>query len=224
VATYRSKNTEQLFLSKQVLDKPVTLWISSRVDSPSVHDGIVWSPVSLAHVTVVDPSCGEHHPSGFGNTAGLPQLCVRETDVKGDEAMDLNLFERFGHAMLARVEGPMKFRVVLQPCMALFLAIRGGVKDARECKPPYFWGLFTDKGEREAMLKDGWKAISRVFILGVVMDIIYQLIERQRLRIVEALVVAVILAIIPYLLFRGPVNRIICWREHKVAKERLAGD
>jgi hypothetical protein len=137
--------------------------------------------------------------------------------------MDLNLFERFGHAMLARVEGPMKFRIVLQPAMALFLAIRGGLKDAHECKPPYFWGLFTDKGERQAMLKDGWRAISRVFFLGVAMDIIYQLIEHQRLRIVEAIVVAVILAIVPYLLIRGPVNRIACRREPKVTKERLAG-
>ena len=138
--------------------------------------------------------------------------------------MDSNLFARFGHAMLARVEGPMKFRVVLQPCMALFLAIRGGLKDARDCKPTYFWGLFTDKGEREAMLKEGWKSISRVFFLAIAMDIIYQLIEHQRLLIVEAILVAVILAIIPYLIVRGPVNRIACRREHKVTKERLAGD
>ena len=29
------------------------------------------------------------------------------------------------------------------------------------------------------MLKDGWKSISRVFILGVVMDVIYQIIETR---------------------------------------------
>jgi len=39
------------------------------------------------------------------------------------------------------------FRLLLQPGVATFFAIRDGLKDARECEPPYFWGLFTDKGE-----------------------------------------------------------------------------
>jgi hypothetical protein len=137
--------------------------------------------------------------------------------------MDLHVFARIGEAMLARVSGPMKFRLVLQPCMSLFLAVRGGLQDAREGKPPYFWGLFTDRGERKAMLKNGWKAVSRVFILAVVMDIIYQLIERQFVHVGEAVLVAIILAIVPYLLVRGPVNR-IARRDRKVTKERLAGD
>ena len=45
-------------------------------------------------------------------------------------------------------------RLFLQRAMATFFAIRDGLKDARECKPPYFWALFTDKGEREAMAQE----------------------------------------------------------------------
>ena len=50
--------------------------------------------------------------------------------------------------------------------MAIFLAIRGGLQDAREGKPPYFWGICTDNGERESMVKDGWRHIATVFILA----------------------------------------------------------
>jgi hypothetical protein len=135
-----------------------------------------------------------------------------------------HLLTRIGQDMIARVTGPMKFRLLLQPCMATFFAIRDGLKDAREGKPAYFWALFTDKGEREAMLENGWKGVGKVFILAVVLDVVYQLIEhRWTVYPGEAILVAIILAIIPYLLFRGPINR-IARRRHSVIKERLAGD
>jgi hypothetical protein len=134
------------------------------------------------------------------------------------------IITRIAHNMVERVTGPMKFRLLLQPAMATFFAIRGGLQDAKECKPPYFWGLFTDKGEREAMLKNGWKSIGKVFILAIVLDVVYQLIEhRWTVYPGEAVLVAIILAIVPYLLIRGPVNRIVC-EKRKVVKERLAGD
>jgi hypothetical protein len=119
-----------------------------------------------------------------------------------------DLFARVGEQLVARVTGPMKFRLVLQPAMAIFFAVRGGLKDAREGKPPYFWGLFTDRGEREAMLKNGWKSVGKVFILAVVLDAIYQFIALRWFYPGEAVIVAIILAIVPYLLVRGPVNRI----------------
>jgi len=135
-----------------------------------------------------------------------------------------HLITRIAHDMVERVTGPMKFRLLLQPAMATFFAIRGGLQDAKECKPPYFWGLFTDKGEREAMLKNGWKGVGKVFILAIVLDVVYQLIEhRWTVYPGEAVLVAIILAIVPYLLIRGPVNRIVC-EKRKVVKERLAGD
>jgi hypothetical protein len=102
-------------------------------------------------------------------------------------------------------------------------AVRGGLKDAREGQPAYFWGLFTDPAERKAALKDGWKAVGKVFILAIVLDAIYQFIELRWFYPGEAVLVAIILAIIPYLLVRGPVNR-IARRSRKVEKGRLAGD
>jgi hypothetical protein len=130
---------------------------------------------------------------------------------------------RIAENLVARVTGPMKFRLLLQPAMATFFAIRDGLRDGRECKPPYFWALFTDKGEREAMLKNGWKSIGKVFILAIVLDAVYQIIEHRWVYPGEAVLVAIILAILPYLAIRGPVNRIFC-HQRKVAKERLAGE
>jgi hypothetical protein len=121
---------------------------------------------------------------------------------------------RIAHNLVARVTGPMKFRLLLQPAMATFFAIRDGLTDARERKPPYFWGLFTSHGERELMLKDGWKSIGKVFILATVFDVIYQLIEhRWTVYPGEAVLVAIILAIVPYVVMRGPVNRLVCRRK-----------
>jgi hypothetical protein len=136
-------------------------------------------------------------------------------------AMD-HLTTSFAQHLVARVTGPMKFRLVLQPAMALFLAIRDGLKDAREGRPAYFWALFSNRDDRWAMLKDGWKAVGKVFILAMVLDAIYQVIERRWVYPGQAVVVAIILAIIPYLLLRGPVNR-IARRPRKVIKERLTG-
>jgi hypothetical protein len=112
----------------------------------------------------------------------------------------------------------MKFRLVMQPAMAIFFAILGGLRDAREGKLPYFWGLFTDSQERTMMLKDGWKSVSRVFILAIVLDAIYQRIELRWFYPGEAIIVAIILAIVPYLAVRGPVNRI--FRSFREAKTK----
>jgi hypothetical protein len=107
-----------------------------------------------------------------------------------------------------RVGGPMTFRIILQPLMASFLAVRAGIKDAREGRPAYFWTILTDPSQRADLLRQGWKAVGRVFILAVVMDVIYQCIVLRWLYPGELLLVAILLAVVPYLLIRGPVNRL----------------
>jgi len=110
--------------------------------------------------------------------------------------------------LLDRVSGPMKFRLIIQPLMAIIFAVRSGLKDAKDGRPPYFWAIFTDPQNRREMLHDGWKSVGRIFILAIIIDAIYQIIELRWFYPLEALTVAIVLAIIPYLLIRGPVNRI----------------
>jgi hypothetical protein len=107
-----------------------------------------------------------------------------------------------------RIGGPMTFRIILQPLMAALLAVRAGIKDAREGRPAYFWTILTDPSQRADLLRQGWNAVGRVFILAVIMDVIYQLIVLHWLYPGELLLVAILLAVVPYLLIRGPVNRL----------------
>jgi hypothetical protein len=115
---------------------------------------------------------------------------------------------RFFNDVFARLDGPLHFRFFLQPAMAIFFAIRDGLKDAREGNPPYFWSLFTEPDLRRDQLRHGWKSISKVFIIAAILDLIYQIIVIHWFYPFETLLVAVLLALIPYLLVRGPVTRI----------------
>ncbi len=119
-----------------------------------------------------------------------------------------DMWVRFTSDMVARVSGPMKFRLVLQPAMAAFFAIRSGLADAKAGRPPYFWGLLSDRAQREAMIKDGWKSVGRVFILALVLDVVYQLYVLHFVYPVQAIAVAFLLAIVPYLILRGLVTRL----------------
>ena len=120
-----------------------------------------------------------------------------------------DLFARVWQDLLARLTGPLQFRLVLQPAMAVFFAIRDGFKDAHEKRPAYFWSIFTDTTQRNSLLKEGWKTIGRVFIIAIIVDSIYQSIALRWLYPGEAVIVATILAIVPYLLIRGPANRFL---------------
>src|SRR6267378_857833 len=119
-----------------------------------------------------------------------------------------DIWMRIASQLAARVSGPMKFRLVIQPAMAAFFAIRSGLTDARAGKPPYFWALVSDPGQREEMLKEGWKSVGRVFILALVLDIVYQVIVLRFVYPGEAIIVAFILAILPYLILRGVITRL----------------
>ncbi len=107
-----------------------------------------------------------------------------------------------------RVSGPMKFRIVLQPLMATFLAIRSGWADAKSGKDPYFWSFLITRGNRLDLVKDGWKSVGRLCILAVVLDLTYQILVQSSIHLRAALFVAIVLAIVPYVTLRGIVNRI----------------
>ena len=107
-----------------------------------------------------------------------------------------------------RLTGPMKFRLVLQPLMAIVFAARAGLLDARSGQPPYFWAIFTSSTHRREMLREEWKDVGRVFVLGVLIDSVYQAVVLRWIYPVEALIVASLLAFVPYLAVRGTVTRV----------------
>jgi hypothetical protein len=123
----------------------------------------------------------------------------------------------------ARVTGPMHFRLILQPLMAAFIAIRSGVADARASRPPYFWAMFTDRGHRGHLLREGGKDAGKVFAVAIVLDVVYQVVVDRWVFPGEALIVAVLLAIVPYLLLRGLANHVTSSlaREHAAPYNRF---
>jgi hypothetical protein len=118
------------------------------------------------------------------------------------------MLSSFWADLVGRTTGPMTFRLVLQPAMALLYATLDGVKDARTGRPAYFWAALLDPDERTRLLQEGWARVRRVLILAAVMDAVYQLIVVRHIYLVQLVVVVLVLAFVPYLLWRGPVNRI----------------
>ena len=116
--------------------------------------------------------------------------------------------------LVGRIGGPLTFRLVLQPTTAAFFALRAGWKDARQDRVPYGWVILSDPNNRRDLLKEGWKDIAKVFVVAMAIDFVYQVIELRWCYPEEALIVATLLALMPYLLLRGPANRGARYLQH----------
>jgi len=122
--------------------------------------------------------------------------------------LSVPVFERIWHNLLERPGGPMTFRFYLQPTMAAIAALLDGIQDARTGRAPYFWTILSDPAKRAARLNEGLISTARVLLLGLGMDLIYQYVAFDTFHPAEAVIVAVLLAFVPYLLLRGPIARI----------------
>ena len=118
------------------------------------------------------------------------------------------ILTRFWDQLIAQPSGPLAFRLYIQPAMAAFFAVRDGLKDARAGRPPYLRTILFEPSQRKGYLREGLKRISRVIVFAFVMDAIYQYMVLRRFYPVEALVTVFVLAVLPYMLIRGPVHRI----------------
>jgi hypothetical protein len=109
--------------------------------------------------------------------------------------------------LLCREIGPLHFRVVLQPLVASFFAIRSGLKDAREGRSVFFWTVVQGAPQRRALLSQLWQDVGKLFLVAMVLDAVYQIVVLHWIYPVQALIVALALAVVPYLLVRGVTNR-----------------
>ena len=119
-----------------------------------------------------------------------------------------DVIQRFVEGFMSRLEGPFSFRMIVQPLMAVGFAVLDGLKDARWGKPAYFWAMFGSAEHRRELLKDGWKHFGKIFILGIILDVVYQLKVHQPLDVGGVIIAALVLAVLPYMALRGPVNRL----------------
>ena len=118
-------------------------------------------------------------------------------------------WERIIENLFARLDGPLHFRFIFQPLMASVFAVIDGVKDAKTGKPAYFWALLSTPEHRKELVKEGWKSVGKIFILAIILDAIYQWKVHSTVYPGEMLIVAFVLAIVPYVVLRGPINRLV---------------
>ena len=116
--------------------------------------------------------------------------------------------QRFVQGFMSRLEGPFSFRMIVQPLMAVVFAVLDGLKDAKWGKPAYLWAMFGSAEHRRELLKDGWKHFGKIFILAIVLDVVYLLKVHQPLNMGWVIIAALVLAVLPYMALRGPVNRL----------------
>jgi hypothetical protein len=129
---------------------------------------------------------------------------------------------RIGEDLASRLDGPLTFRFAFQPVMAGILAVRAGLADARAGRPAYLWAALTDRAHRREILRSGWRDIAKVFALAIVLDVIFQLMVFRTFHPLEALIVAFGLAAAPYMLVRGPVNRLARRRRRRRRGTRVS--
>jgi hypothetical protein len=120
----------------------------------------------------------------------------------------LEMLARRGEHLLGRASGPLHFRLFIMPLVVTFLAIRAHLKDVREGRPIFLWSFFKDPTERRRLFRSGLKDFGKVFIVACVLDTTYQIWILKSFYFGELVIVAVVCAIVPYFLIRGPVLRI----------------
>jgi hypothetical protein len=107
-----------------------------------------------------------------------------------------------------RFTGPGRFRFILQPTLAMLLGVRGGLADAKAGNPPYLFGLLFAAGRRKELLRSGAAAIRTLIAMGIIMDVVFQLVLYHSVHPVAALLIGPILICAPYALSRAVTTRL----------------
>jgi hypothetical protein len=120
----------------------------------------------------------------------------------------IDMVARGWENFVARPEGPLNLRFIIQPTLASIIALRAGLKDANAGRPAYLWAVFTDSDYRRIFLHGGLKDLRIPIVVGTTLDVIYQIIIHRWVYPLELLFTVTLLVLVPYLILRGPVNRI----------------
>jgi hypothetical protein len=141
---------------------------------------------------------------GMELTASLPSIHTCSVAVPMEE-----MLSRGWNELIARDSGPLHGRLIIQPLVATFLAIRAGWTDAWQGRPIFFWTLLREPTRTRTMLRNLCRIVGKVFLVAVVLDVVYQLIVLHWIYPVQTLIVATMLALVPCMVVRAIGNRIV---------------
>jgi hypothetical protein len=162
-------------------------------------------PIALARHGRLDAKQTPHHGGVGDRGASGASLARRRAPMT---AMD-DLLARVWDQLMERMLGPMHFRFILQPIVAATLAVRAALRDASQHRPPFLHTLLFDSAERRTLIRSGWTDLGMLYLVACSLDVIYQLFFLHALHLLQPLVVACLLAVVPYVAIRGPLNRLI---------------
>ncbi len=120
----------------------------------------------------------------------------------------LGFLKHFVEQLVGRASGPLNFRLVVMPTVVTLLALRADWKDAKEGRPAFLGAFITDPVERRRLFRIGVKDVGRVFLMAIVLDTAYQIMVFRWVYPGQLLTVAVVCAVVPYVLVRGPITRL----------------
>jgi len=92
--------------------------------------------------------------------------------------------------------------------IAIVLGVRGGRTDARVGNPPYLFGLLFGAGHIGELLRSGVTAVRNLVALGIIMDLVFQLVLYHSVHPGAALLVGPIFIAFPYAMSRALTTRL----------------
>jgi hypothetical protein len=107
-----------------------------------------------------------------------------------------------------RFTGPGRLRFILQPVIAIVLGIRGGLVDAKAGNPLHPLGLLLGAGRRAELLRSSAEAIGTLIAMGIILDVVLQLVLYHSVHPGAALVVGPILICLLYAASRALATRV----------------
>ena len=115
-----------------------------------------------------------------------------------------------------RITGPMSFRFIVQPLIAIFLfGLKDGRADAKEGASPFIMDLLVHPKTRKRNLKAAFRRLLVPIIIGAILDGIAQYLIYGHIRPGVAVLVGTLIMGVPYALARGITNRIVSVRIKK---------
>jgi hypothetical protein len=107
-----------------------------------------------------------------------------------------------------RLNGPGRFRFVLQPAIAIALGIAAGRSDSRAGRPPYLLALLLGREARGELVRSAYESIAHLLLAGVLVDSVCQWLILGASYPGAALVVGPVLIAFPYAAARALANRV----------------
>jgi len=119
---------------------------------------------------------------------------------------------RFWDNLTGRVGGPMTFRFVVQPLVAVFLGFRDGKMLGRSGKSLLSWSKDREPGSTRALIQAIWRSIRLLALVALTLDITYQIFVEHWFYPGEAALVSVAITVAPYLCTCSIVSAYARWR------------